>query len=523
MRLPLSLAALLLFCSAGFAATARNINEVDNTVKFFDLCSDSKDICRNVRVILPPRYKEENAGYPTLYLLADDEGAKPWRAEETLLALREKKIAPPMLIIEVEKPTTPSTITVTSARYAEFMVRELAPYIGSNFRALNSSSDRIIVAAGKTVEPAFIALTNYGTFSRAAFFSPMVSARFISDLKFNDPILKLWLDASPADGAEPDNNFLTEPVAAVVAVNAKLARSPLYRGYHYLTGLKTAALSDPNEKAARLANALLYLCEAPNHKIKKMTAAVSSAKAGLNRVPENVLFSLKTVYENGLLADEFPEEKNVRVSPPYFGCQSGLLTLRHGAVPGPVKITGLAGKFRASATVTVVKTATNTVQANFAVVAPPNTPKSAVIHISTANGNHTALAKDRKNPRVFRYRGRFAAGTALRFSFSLGTDETAEKDAQGAPLTRTLVLTADTTRAFRPAMWISPEQIKAKNLAKQIELNVVSPAKSRDTIAGPVQYRFVPGKGQLLKSIDFSSATIISSGPAKASAAQPAK
>ncbi|MDD4004115.1 MAG: alpha/beta hydrolase-fold protein [Elusimicrobiaceae bacterium] len=508
MRSSLPWLALFVFCGTGFAASARNIVELGNTYLHLDFCSEKKDICRTVRVILPDNYTTENAVYPSFYMIADSGGARGWQTEQVTRQLLKARITPPIILVEIE-PAEVSTAPVAAGRQAEFVARELVPYIDSNFRTLHSSDNRIIAAAGEDCKTALAILRSYDSFSRGALFSPLVPQTDVKKTGFNDPRLKLWLDASPADGSEPGPNFLTEPVARLTAFAAALNNSPFLYGHNYLTALRETALFAPGEKAARLKDALTFLSDGPGFEPVSVSGRVSGRKAGLNRVPENILFSLKTRYRNGITADRIPRENEIRVSPPYFGYRNGLLTLRYGAAPGPVTVTGRLGKLTGSAKVSVVKKAADSFMVTFTVTAPKDTPENAKIYLSGNSAllgggkpDGIALTPGKTGSRHYRFSRRFPAGTALRFNFTLGDCDTAEKDSRGNFLPpRQLLVTADASINFRPAAWLSSDQIKSRNLAKKIQLKVLSPAKAAGMIAGPIKYRTDPAKYTHLQKI----------------------
>lgn len=218
--LPLSLAVLAM------SQDVRKPSLTGDTVKHPNFESKILGNRRNLIVVLPPGYKvEETKRYPVFYFqdgqnLCDGMTSfipnKEWRADETLKALVESKLIPPMIIVGIDNagmdrgneylPTSvkqgPNQMGGKADLYGQMLIKEILPFINTTYRTKTGPQNTYLGGSSfGGIITLYLGLTHSEVFGRLAVMSPSVWWDNRDILKrVTKRNLKIWLDMGTAEG-----------------------------------------------------------------------------------------------------------------------------------------------------------------------------------------------------------------------------------------------------------------------------------------------------------------------------------
>ena len=196
------------------------------------------DDTRTIMVYLPPGYNYEDNHYPVLYLhdgqnvfdASTSYGGVEWRVDETAERLiREGRIRKIIMVAiyndrdrddEYTHTYDPSEGTGGKVEnYGNFIVKELKPFIDSNYRTINKPEETAIMGSSLGgLCSLYLSWKYKKVFSLAGVISPSlwwddrdIIKQIQEDQNFEGPE-KIWLDAGTREGEDEDNDGLCEMV-----------------------------------------------------------------------------------------------------------------------------------------------------------------------------------------------------------------------------------------------------------------------------------------------------------------------
>ncbi|MFA5162060.1 MAG: alpha/beta hydrolase-fold protein [Elusimicrobiales bacterium] len=399
---------------------------------------------RTVRVLLPEGYDGSRESYPTVYFpgirIFSWPGKEPYVPVSGVMAeLRARGGAGKALAVGID-PASSGDFAVGASSggakaYAEFLSRDLIPYIETNYRALPGAGSRAVAGAFSSGAAALY-MASRGGFLNCAALSPKLDAAGLSAVLSGSfpPEVKIWIDASLLEG-EYGRGIMSGPVE-MAAVEVALLDKLVY-GKNLLAYADRSGVYGERGLARRLSRPLRWFFGGEDMRLVSLKPAASSAEAGVkNLMPETVLLSARLSFAGGLEADYIPP--TARSSPPYFVRDGGVFRLAHGAEPGPVILSAQYEGQPFSAQVLLKKTVPAESAVSFRLIAPPGLPAGTRVFVSGSlpqfgswKADAVELSRDSANRRLYRGSVKLPRGAGGTFKFTLGSWARAEKDASG--------------------------------------------------------------------------------------------
>jgi|GEM_PF-1900202 len=446
--------------AAASVKPAMRIVQHDGMDVIVNFWSETLQNSRNVRILLPEGYGQTNTKYPAIYMMDGQNlfsrdtsflGVQ-WGAADTARKLMSSQKTKPFIIVAVDNsPERTAEYTFDknqageggkAARFADFLCKELVPYIDTNYKASNNPADRFIGGAGLGGNLAlYLLATRPASFSGAAVMSPDMqwngdSLKGLAASSKFDRNARLWLDIGMLEGADTEGTMVLSGPTRTIELYFALMGNGFRFGDNFLFRLDPKGAANEASWGARFRNPLLFFFGATPEDRPADTPKVSSAKIGLNGVPKGVLLWDSLLYANGLEADFVPE--SAKASPPYLYFENGFFSFIQGAAKGKVLLYGKRGKHTFSRAVELVKEQKKDARLRINLTVPKDTPKNAKVYISGAGnafGNWEAgklqLAQDAKNKNLWHFSAMVRRGTPAVFKFTLGTWATVERDEAG--------------------------------------------------------------------------------------------
>lgn len=210
-----------------------------------DFLSQYLSAPRSLRVYLPPAYRNTRRRFPVLYFQDGQNLFQPetaflgrcWNLHVALDSLATQKLMEPVIAVGIDNageerideytPTRDATMGYggKAVRYGRMLVREIKPWIDSNYRTLPQADFTGVGGSslGGLVS-LYLALRYPRIFGKAAVMSPSVwwNSRAILDYgqKYRGVIRpRIWLDVGDQEGSRPEQAIADARVLRTVLVH----------------------------------------------------------------------------------------------------------------------------------------------------------------------------------------------------------------------------------------------------------------------------------------------------------------
>ena len=271
---------------------------------FFNFPSEELGNKYTLTVFLPTEVAPISQHYPVVYFIGLDRS----NLEAFHAFAKENKVFLVGLFIE------PKELVALADKIPSFMMRELVPYIDTNYATQAAPSGRILAARGEEASAVVLSIFEKENFGALSLQNP------------GDALSKMTVRSNSRVFIRGTQEELA--IAAQVFASAGAQYGPQYAfdyasfNEEWLDGVNVSYLTAPVEKVH----------------VKKMKLVLGGRNVPL-QTGRSVSLQVYTTLDNGLKTVFIPQE--LRVSPPYLDWQAnlGMLRVRAGAEAGPVKVT----------------------------------------------------------------------------------------------------------------------------------------------------------------------------------------
>ncbi len=287
---------------------------------FFNFPSETLGDKYTLTIFLPTEVAPIRQHYPVVYFIGLD------RSDLDAFHSFAKKNKVFLVGLFIE----PKELLSLADKIPSFMMRELIPYVDTNYATQADPSGRILAARGEEASSVVLPVFEKGNFGALSLQNPGDALRKMTVRSHS----RIFIQGTQEELAVASHIF----ALAGLQYGTQYAFDYVPFEPGWLDGVNIAYLTAPAEKV----------------RVKKINLVLGGKTLPL-QTEKSISLQVYTTLANGLKTVFIPHE--LRVSPPYLNWQEklGMLRVRAGAEAGPIKITVGVDKVESSAQIYLKK------------------------------------------------------------------------------------------------------------------------------------------------------------------------